>query len=658
MPTPDTFWIYASTISLYLVVLMVPGLLIGAAGGLRGWVLTGLAPLLTYTSAGLAGPWLAAVGLPFNVGTAAVITLLLTAIAGGLRWFSVRRGWAAPRAAEDACRPPVDWSRRAHLIVAGCVALATVLSIIVVLSAAGGTTAVFQRWDTVFHANGIRYIADTGDGGLFGMGSINWFDGGSFYPNAYHLVAAQVYSLSGATIPVVLNAVTVPVAGIFALSMVAMVRQFGGRAALAGATAIVAATATTGAYESVSSGLLPYALGVVLTPVAAVVLQRFLKRPGLDTGFLFALAAAGLFASHSSSLVAAVLFAAPLLAQRWWRREGKPIGDLLRLVAVGVATLLLVAPHLLATLTFSAGSYPYNPWASDIPVASAIGQLLSFHQVLDLPQMWLAALLVIGIIAFRSLDRLRWIVLSALVMSGLFVVVACYGALPWVITLSRPWWNDRYRLMALAAIPLCLLAGHGLAELQRWATRAAANISWVQARRGALPIVGVATAVAILAGLAVVTNGFYAKVNATAVAYAYHNFPESENRAIPVTKDEVDAMEALGQLAEPGEMVINDRYDGTAWVYAISGIRPIAGHYDPSVPPADAEFLGEHFREYETNPQVREIVERRGIRHVLLGSSSIKIEYERPVGLRDLEGLGFLRPVYTNPDAVIYQIIR
>jgi len=658
VPTPDTFWIYASTISLYLIVLMVPGLLIGVAAGLRGWVLAGLAPLLTYTAAGLAGPWLSDLGLRYNAGTAAAVTLLLAGIAWGLRWVSVKRGWTASRAKQDSCRPPVVWSRRAHIAVAVCVLLATVLSVVVVLSAAGGTTAVFQRWDTVFHANGIRYIADTGDGSLFGMGSVNWFDGGSFYPNAYHLVAAPVYALSGASIPVVLNAVTVPVAGIFALSMVALVRQFGGRASLAGATAIVAATATTGAYESVSSGLLPFALGIVLTPVAAVVLHRFIARPGLDTGFLFALAAAGLFASHSSSLIGAILFAAPMLLQRWWRKEGKVVGDVLRLLAAGVVAALLVAPHLLATITFSAGSYPYNPWASDIKVTSALGQLLSFHQVLHHPQMWLAALLVIGIFAFRSLDRMRWIGFSAFGLSGLFVMVACYGANPLVIILSRPWWNDRYRLLALAAIPLCLLAGHGLAELHRWASEATSNVSWVQSSRQLGRVVSVATAVAIVGALAVVTNGFYAKVNATAVAYAYHNYPESENRAIPVSWNEVAAMKEVGKLAGPDEMVLNDRFDGTAWVFAISGVRPIAGHYDPSVPPPDATLLADHFRDYDRDARVRETVKRLNIRHVLLGSSSIKVEYERPMGLRDLEGLGFLRRVYTNPDAVIYEITR
>ncbi|NBH03973.1 DUF6541 family protein, partial [Amycolatopsis sp. SID8362] len=126
------------------------------------------------------------------------------------------------------------WTRRAHLAVGACVAIATAVSIAVVVSGRGGTTAVFQRWDTVFHANGIRYIAETGDGSLTGMGTINWYPEGSFYPNAYHLVGALVYQLSGTSVPVTLNAVTMPIAGLFALALVALVRQLGGRAVFAG----------------------------------------------------------------------------------------------------------------------------------------------------------------------------------------------------------------------------------------------------------------------------------------------------------------------------------------------------------------------------------------------------------------------------------------
>ncbi|WP_216212966.1 DUF6541 family protein [Amycolatopsis aidingensis] len=661
MPTPDSIWIYASTIGIYLVVLLLPGGLLGWAAGLRGWALFGMAPLFTYLAAGLAGPWLAVAGLPFNPGTAAAVVLLLAAAALGLRRLAQARGWTPMR----PDRSPVPWSRRAHLAVAACVLLATVLSVIVVLSAAGGTSAIFQRWDTVYHANGIRYIAETGDGSLFGMSTINWYPDGSYYPNGYHLVASLVYTLSGAAVPTVLNAVTVPVAGLFALSMVAMVRQFGGRAVLAGSAAIVTGAATSGAYESVSSGLLPFALGIVLTPLGALALDRFLRRPAPDTGLVLALAGVGLLVAHTSALVGAILFAFPLVLQRWWRREGKPLADLARVAPVGLAAALLAAPHLLGAVSFGSGSFPYNPWASDIPVLDAVSQLVLFRQFLTPPLVWLSVCLLIGVLMIRTLRRLRWIGLSALLLSGIFVLVASYGGLSWVITFSRPWWNDRYRLMALAAIPLCLLAAHGLAEVQRLLTKWATGTALARRRtstgaRAGVPAsaVGMASAALLIAAMAVVTNGFYTTANARAVGFAYQNWPESRYTDIPVTRDEVAAMLRMGELADPGEMVLNGRSDGTAWLYAITGVRPVAGHYDGNVVPPDAAYLAAHFREYQHDPKVQAAVRRLNVRHVLLGSGSVLPDLTRAPGLRDLDGLPFLNEVYRNQHAVIYALER
>lgn len=670
MPAPDTFWSYFGAVATYLAVLMVPGGIIGRAAGVRGWALAGLAPLLSYAVTGLGGPWLAAVGLPYNVLTAAACTVLLAGVAWGVRRLCLVRGWINPGAEEL----PVVWSTRAHWSVAACVAVATALSIAVVLSARGGTTAVFQRWDTVYHANGIRYIADTGDGSLIGMSKINWYPDGSFYPNGYHLVGALVYQISGTTIPVTLNAVTMPVAGIFALSMVAVVRQMGGRAVFAGCAALIAAAATTGAYESVSSGLLPYALGVVLTPLMVVSLQRFIVRPGVHTGLVLALTVDGLLVAHSSALFGGTLFAAPLVLQRWYRslrglrvdgvpegRNGLRVigGDIVRVVPVMVVALALASLQILGAIGFTNGAYPYQPWNSDLPVMSALNMLATFQQVLHSPQLWLTALLVVGVLSFRTLGRLRWLIISAIGLSGLFVLVTSYGASPLVISLSRPWWNDRFRLMALAAIPLCLLAGHGMAELQRWIAQLIRSVSWAQARPKVVSRLGVATAAVVVAVTAVLTGGFYRTANATAVSFLYYNGPEGEVTP-PVSRDEIAAMDFLGRMGIPAqEKVLNDRLDGTAWMYALTGVHPVAGHYDGGGPISpDAAYLALHFRDYDLDLRVREAVQRLKVRHVLVGSGSIAKDAPLSPGLRDLAGSDFLRLVYRNPGAQIYTIIK
>ncbi|PKV92772.1 hypothetical protein ATK30_3601 [Amycolatopsis echigonensis] len=670
MPAPDTFWTYFGAVATYLAVLVVPGGIVGRAAGLRGWALAGLAPLLSYAVTGLGGPWLAAVGLPYNVLTAAVCTVLLAGVAWGVRRLCLVRGWINPGAEE----PPVVWSTRAHWSVAACVVVATALSIAVVLSARGGTTAVFQRWDTVYHANGVRYIADTGDGSLIGMSKINWYPDGSFYPNGYHLVAALVYQISGTSIPVTLNAVTMPVAGIFALSMVAVVRQMGGRAVFAGCAALIASAATTGAYESVSSGLLPYALGVVLTPLMVVSLQRFLVRPGIDTGLVLALTVDGLLVAHSSALFGGTLFAAPLVLQRWYRSlrglrvDGVPEGrgglrviggDIVRTVPVMVVGLGLAALQILGAIGFTNGAYPYQPWNSDLPVMSALNMLATFQQVLHKPQLWLTVLLVVGVLSFRTLGRMRWLIVSAIGLSGMFVLVTSYGASPLVISLSRPWWNDRFRLMALAAIPLCLLAGHGMAELQRWIAQLIRSVSWAKARPKVVSRLGISAAAVVVAVTAVLTGGFYRTANATAVSFLYYNGPEGEVTP-PVSPDEIAAMDFLGRMGIPAdEKVLNDRLDGTAWMYALTGVHPVAGHYDGGGPISpDATYLALHFRDYDLDVRVREAVQRLKVHHVLVGSGSIARGAQIAPGLRNLMGSDFLRLVYRNPGAQIYTIIK
>ncbi|MEW2500154.1 DUF6541 family protein [Amycolatopsis sp. CA-161197] len=670
MPAPDTLGSYLVAVVAYLAVLAIPGGLVGWAAGVRGWALAGLAPLLSYAVTGLAGPWLADAGLPYNVLSAALCSVGLAALAYGVRRLLMARGRLRPGAEE----PPIEWSNRAHWAVAGCLVVAVGLSIAVVLSARGGTTAVFQRWDTVFHANGIRYIADTGDGSLTGMSTINWYPDGSFYPNAYHLVGALVYQISGTSVPVTLNGITMPVAGLFALSMVALIRQLGGRAVYAGCTALVAAAATTGAYESVSSGLLPYALGIVLTPLAVVALQRFLVRPGVDTGLIVALVADGLLAAHSSALFGAVLFALPLVVQRWYRSlrrkrvdgvaDGVPawrviLGDVLRMLPVLVVSGVLAAPQILGAIGFTSGAYPYYSWNSNLPIPLALKLLVTFQQVLSRPQIWLTVLLALGTLTFFTLRRMRWVLLSAIGLSGFFVLVTCYGYLPWVVSLSRPWWNDRYRLMALAAIPLCLLAGHGMAELQRWIARLARSGSWVRSRPQVLARLGLVAAVVVVAAMAVLTGGFYRNANATAVSYLYYNGPEGEVTP-PVSADEITAMEHLGTMGIPAqEKVLNDRMDGTAWMYAIAGVHPVAGHYDGGgrVSP-DAVYLALHFRDYDTDPRVRDAVRRLDVHHVLVGSGTIRKDTPIAPGLQGLDGRDFLRVDYRNPGAVIYTIVK
>jgi hypothetical protein len=611
------------TIAVYLLVLFVPGAVIGALAGARGWLLAGLAPLLTYCVAGLAGPWFAAIGVPFTVLSFLVATGVFAGIA-----FAVRR----PAEREHL------WDRRGHAAVLACVVFAAAAGARAILHGMGGIAAIPQGFDAVYHANGIRYIAETGDGSLTGMGTLNWYPQGLFYPNAYHLLASLVERLTGAPIPVVLNANTLLLPGLLALSLVVLVRRFHGRAVLAGALALVCVAPVTLLYESLGGPLLPFLLGVALTPLGTVALREYLRRPALDTGFLLAAAAVGLLTIHSSTLFGGMLFSLPLLVNR---RLGR---DLLRLLPVAAVCLVAAWLQLFGAIGLASGNLPYNGWPTETTTNKAVGILLTFQRGEPHAQLWLSAALLVGLIAWRGLSELRWVATSALLL-GLFAVAVLSSGNPLVKALSRPWWNDPTRMLAMAAIPLCVLAAHGLAEVQRW-LRDRFSPSWFAP----------ATAVVVLAGFFVVSNQLYTAANAAVVqpGYGPHGgIPEDD---LPVSHDEDQAMLELGTMARPGEWAMNDRADGSVWTYAISGVRTVAAHFDRALPTPEYTLLAAHFREYDTSPQVRETVARLNIRWVILGRGGFP-DGPHPPGLLNLDGLPFLRVAYRNANATVYQLL-
>ncbi|VVJ23714.1 Uncharacterised protein [Amycolatopsis camponoti] len=620
-----------------IVVIAVPGLLTGLAAGVRGWALAGLAPLLSYAIGGLTGPWTAAVGWSFTPVTYAVSTVVFVAIAYGVRKLTVRRWAPEPE--------PGLWDRRGHLAVGACLLFGAAVGGYATLRGLGHIGALPQGFDAVYHGNAVRYIADTGDGSLFGTGHVNWYGDAApvFYPNAYHLLAAVTNRLSGASIPATLDANTLLLPGLLALSLVTLVREFRGRAVLAGAVALTAVAPVMGVYESMDRGpLLPFALGVTLTPLAAVALRRYLERVAPDTGFVLLLAAVGLLCIHSSTLFGGILFAGPMLVQRWledWRRTAR---DLLALLPIAVVSFLVAWLQLFGALGLATSDLPYYGWPSEWRASTALGALLGFQHFEAHPQVWLSVALFLGIVFFARAGALRWIGLTAGVTGLAYMAVASSNA-PLVMALSRPWWDDPYRFFSMAAIPLCVLAAHGLASTQAWL-------------RERLParVPAVAVAVVVLLGFTVLTNGLYFRSNGARV---YTGYQAADPSKLHVTPGEETAMEELGKLAAPGEWAMNDRFDGTAWTYALSGVRTVAAHYDQTSPPSDAVLLAQRFRDYRTDPAVRAAVQRLNVHWVILGDPVAAPEPPYQPGLIGLAEEPFLKEVWRNSDAVIYRLV-
>lgn len=641
MPTELSPLAVAATLLAYAAVVFLPGLLAGCAAGLRGWLLAGTAPVFSYALAGLAGPWFALVGVPFTVTTFALFTVAVA----GVAWL-LRRRWPARR--PDV---PTPWRRHAHQGVLVFLLLGVAVGAFTVLWGMGGLNVIPQGFDAPLHANGLRYIAETGDGSLHGMNSVHrWGDTERlFYPNAYHLLGSLAYTLTGSPVPAILNANTVLLPGLLALSLVTLVRQFRGRAVFAGAVAVLAVVPATLLYALMIGPLLPFMLGIALLPVLPVLLARYLDRPGAATGFALVLGAVGLLAVHTSAVFSSVLFAVPLLAFRWWRHGRQARREVVALAAAGGVAAVVALPHLLGAFGRAVSPYPYGGWRSERSIWSAFGELFDFRTAGGVSHLALLVVAVIGILSYRRLARLRWLAFAAAITAVFWVLVAAVDT-GFVIALTRPWWDDPLRLMAIAAIPMTVLAAHGVSEVQRW-LRERLDATVFQPRE-LHPSARAATAAAVAVGLfCLASGGFYVRSNAELVG-------EHTGRGeVVISRGEARAMLELGRLAEPGDWAMNDRYDGTVWSYALGGVRTVAGHFGGALLPRDAQLLAARFNAFSGDPQVRAAVQRLKLRWVVVGRDGFLPNFGRQPGMTGLDDASFLRPVYRNADATVYRIV-
>jgi hypothetical protein len=306
-------------------------------------------------------------------------------------------------------------------------------------------------------------------------------------------------------------------------------------------------------------------------------------------------------------------------------------------VVTGVLTGGLASVELLAAQG-SGQDVPAVDWPAEETASQAIGNVLTWGHEARFPQWWLAVALVIGLLTYRRLGNLRWLGAVAVVFGGLFVAAAAYDGW-WSADLTRPWWNDRWRLIALAAIPLCVIAAHGLAETQRVL---AGFLEKVPVAR----LAAVGAVVVVMAGL---TSGFYINRNSLQMARNTGDGPA-------VSPGEVAGYEELAKIVPAGERVLNDRGDGSVWMYALAGVHPVAGHYDATLTGPDATLLAKRFNKYDTDPKVRAAVRRLHVGYVVLGRGFLRMGVTREPGLRDLAEVSALERVYQTPDVVIYKI--
>ncbi|MBA3417690.1 MAG: hypothetical protein H0U09_03130 [Geodermatophilaceae bacterium] len=632
---------------LYAVVLFLPGLLVALAAGLSRWTAFAAAVLISYGITATAGPLTAALGLTWTPVSALVATAVLAGLCFVLRTLWRRR--AAAARGEPVTETAAD--RSGTLVVAAGVAVAAVVGAVVVLAAIGTLGAINQDWDAAFHANTVRFIIASGNADPGALSLLNDSENPDFfYPNAYHALAAIVGQLASVEIPVLLNAQTVFLPGIAGLGLAALIRAHGGRVALAAVVPLLLVSFSGFPYDLLWRGpLLPYATGVALIPGFMVLLTETVtsRRPGAMV--VSAVAAVGLLGLHPSAALSGAIFAIPLMVIRWLSRPAAVAKEAATLLVVAVIAAVVGLRFALGALSVG-GTADIQDWKANQSPGQAVGDLFLLNHGRVGPQFWLVALLLVGVFTLSRIRGLWWWLAGTAVFVGGFVAASAYDEL-WAETITGPWWNDRWRFVALVVLGLAVVAGNGAVVLADAVVRLGHRIP---RGRALSPRVFVGAAmVVVLALFGAASGGFYVSANAERMSMLYGAGPT-------VTPGEEDAMAELASLVGPGERVMNDPGDGSPWMYALEDVVPVFGHviapraYSDIGP--DQTLLLSSFRCMDSNPDVREVIEKYDITYAYVGTGYVRSTFTRVPGLLLLSQVQSLDLAYVGQGTAIYRV--
>jgi hypothetical protein len=250
----------------------------------------------------------------------------------------------------------------------------------------------------------------------------------------------------------------------------------------------------------------------------------------------------------------------------------------------------------------------------------------------------------------RRLAAASWWLISSAVFAVLLVLAGSYeGSL--VATLTGPWWNDRFRFSALAVLGMAVLCAHGLVVVAEGVDALARRVRIPSLERR--PVIALVLVVAVFG---VLTAGFYAGYNRERMQKKY-----ALGTGDSVTPAELVAMDRLAELVGPGQTVMNDPDDGSAWMWALHGIRPMFGQaiVTPVRPPLEPEVdeAINHFNCLDSSNRIRQIVDEFDIHYVYVGNGFIFPDMHRVKGLEALSHVRSLQLVFENSGARIYEVV-
>lgn len=639
------------------LVVTVPGLVIGAALGLRREPWIGAAPLLSLAAVAFGIIVSSGLGLTWGLLPIALATVLLSAI-GLVTWWVARRflptlAAVSPRVGERSARSDT-------LVFLGGVVLAAAWVGAVCIHTIGDVATVQQTFDANFHVNAIDQVARSGSASPSSVASTSTTSGPvPFYPPLFHAVGGLLVATFGLTSVVAANTLAVVVASVMWIPSAALLvhvvlarHRFGVLAGTLAACAIPLFPYLLMSFgvlwpNLMSLSVLPAALALVVVVLGQAETRTIPWGSALVAGLVSAL---GLYYAHPGAVFAALALSLPvmvaalvsLLGSVWVRYRLGPLWVVVTVAAVwflGRAAwgVVLSVPQLRATMMFD--------WPALMTMAQGLGNALALGTPLSPASWWLAALAVVG--AWQALrdPHRRWVVFAHAVVIYLYMLAAGSDE-----DISREltgfWYNDPYRVATLVPITAAPLIALGLVRCRDGVLAAVA--AWQRDRPAGgdheqrKPTTGSVAwqwgvGIGVLALVAVLLPGrLTLRDPADTLRRGY--YPDVVDLQL-VDKGERDLYaRVLRPVAGDATQVIGDPWTGGAMAGPISGRQSVLGHLI-NIMDADRTLLASRFRDVGVDKQVCAAAERLHAGYAVEDTRRFWPQDPRAEPYRGLDGL-------------------
>ena len=644
-------------------VVLVPGLVVNVAAGLRPANVLGLAPLSSVGLVSVAAIIAEILGVDWSLLPVVVLSVVAALGVGGLRWLIERR--TAPPKPSRALDPSGErpgWWTSPTTWTAGSLAIAVTLLAIDGVRLLGSPTAFSQTYDNIYHLNVVRWILDNRNGSSLAINMLTGDGPAAFYPSAWHdLASVALIGMGSPDVSLGNNAlILVVLALVWPLSCLMLVRTiFPPTPGVILSTGVLVGSISAFPYLLLGFGVLfPNFLGLALLPGVMALAVSLL---GLGRGENFGLyptlvlglmGMAGVALAHPNVALTMVSVVAPVLAIIWAAgglrdlREGR-----LPALAAAARVAMVFALLGLAYVLFRTLHAPYNSlwWPVSRSVSHAVGEAILLAPR-DTPIPYLAAALSLaGIYAVLRNNRYWWLLGCHLAFVFLWVVVSAATVPDFRNFFGAPWYNDSFRLASLLPITAIPLAAWGFEFALGKLQGAVDGIlkgeppTWL-------------SGVLVGAGVLVLLIGTQVLGKPDMIAWVRGHYTVTPDASL-VDTDEYAVLLQVPEIVPPEEVIAVNPWNGSSMAYALTGRKTIFTHVQYPADP-DKDVLIESLDDATTNAEVCEALGDLGVQWVLDFGNTRLINNENRAfpGFEDLEDSpGFVLRAQSG-HAALYEI--